>query len=40
LRLVDYEQQQKSVFDLQQKQKSDLRKTDFKTRIGKLKLLK
>jgi len=34
------EQQIKAVFDLQQKHKFDLRKTDFKTRIGKLKLLK
>lgn len=34
------QQQIKSVFDLQQKYKFDLRKTDAKTRIGKLKLLK
>lgn len=34
------EQQIKPVFDLQQKHKFDLRKTDAKTRIGKLKLLK
>ncbi|RLJ73517.1 aldehyde dehydrogenase family protein [Pedobacter alluvionis] len=34
------EQQIKSVFDLQQKHKFDLRKTDAKTRIGKLRLLK
>nr|WP_315417333.1 aldehyde dehydrogenase family protein [uncultured Pedobacter sp.] len=34
------EQQIKSVFDLQQKYKFDLRKTDAETRIGKLKLLK
>jgi len=34
------EQQIKSVFDLQQKYKFDLRGTDAKTRIGKLKLLK
>ncbi|MCX2493611.1 aldehyde dehydrogenase family protein [Pedobacter sp. PF22-3] len=34
------EQQIKTVFDLQQRHKFDLRKTDFKTRIGKLKLLK
>ncbi len=34
------EEQIKSVFDLQQKHKFELRKTDAKTRIGKLKLLK
>jgi aldehyde dehydrogenase (NAD+) len=34
------EQEIKSVFDLQQKHKFDLRKTDVKTRIGKLRLLK
>lgn len=34
------QQQIKSVFDLQQKYKFDLRRTDAKTRIGKLKLLK
>lgn len=34
------EEQIKSVFDLQQKNKFELRKTDAKTRIGKLKLLK
>ncbi len=34
------EQEIKSVFDLQQKHKFSLRKTDAKTRIGKLKLLK
>ncbi|MDQ0636693.1 aldehyde dehydrogenase (NAD+) [Pedobacter sp. W3I1] len=34
------EEQIKSVFDLQQQYKFELRKTDAKTRIGKLKLLK
>ncbi|MFC1222587.1 aldehyde dehydrogenase family protein [Pedobacter sp. BG31] len=34
------EQEIKSVFDLQQKHKFSLRKTDARTRIGKLKLLK
>lgn len=34
------EQEIKSVFDLQQKYKFDLRKTDAETRIGKLRLLK
>lgn len=34
------EQEIKTIFDLQQKHKISLRKTDAKTRIGKLKLLK
>ncbi|TCD13988.1 aldehyde dehydrogenase family protein [Pedobacter psychrodurus] len=34
------EEQIRSVFDLQQRHKFELRKTDAKTRIGKLKLLK